>query len=96
MENVEGFAERARRGEIAAGTVDTWLLWNLTGGRSHLTDHTQASRTALFNLADLGWDAELCAACDIPLELLPPALASTRTSKSTAGCSAANPAPGIR
>ena len=76
MENVDGFAERARRGEIAAGTVDTWLLWNLTAGKAHLTDHTQASRTALFNLADLGWDAELAAACDIPLELLPPAVAS--------------------
>jgi glycerol kinase len=46
MENVDGFAARARAGELAAGTVDTWLLWNLTGSRSHLTDHSQASRTA--------------------------------------------------
>jgi len=76
MENVDGFAARARRGEIAVGTVDTWILWNLTEGRSHLTDHTQASRTALLNLAELGWDAALLAACDIPAEILPPAVAS--------------------
>jgi glycerol kinase len=71
MECVDGFAERARRGELAAGTVDTWLLWNLTGGRSHRTDHTQASRTALLNLAELAWDATLCDACGIPAEILP-------------------------
>ena len=76
MENVDGFAARARRGELAVGTVDTWMLWNLTGGRSHLTDHTQASRTALLNLAELGWDAALLAACGIPAEILPPAVAS--------------------
>jgi glycerol kinase len=74
--HVDGFATAARRGEVAAGTVDTWLLWNLTGGRSHLTDHSEASRTALFNLAELTWDAELCATCDIPVELLPAAVPS--------------------
>lgn len=76
LENVPGARERALRGELAAGTVDTWLLWNLTGGRSHLTDHSEASRTALFNLGDLAWDAELCAACEVPVELLPRAVAS--------------------
>jgi glycerol kinase len=76
MENVDGFADRARRGEIAAGTVDTWLLWNLTEGRSHRSDHSEASRTALFNLDTLAWDTELCAACDIPLEILPEAVPS--------------------
>ncbi|SDQ83403.1 glycerol kinase GlpK [Quadrisphaera sp. DSM 44207] len=76
VENVPGARERALRGELAAGTVDTWLLWNLTGGRSHLTDHSEASRTALFNLGQLAWDEELCAACDVPLELLAPAVAS--------------------
>ena len=75
-ENVDGFADRARRGEIAAGTVDTWLLWNLTQGRSHVTDHSEASRTALFNLDELAWDDELCRACDIPREILPDAVAS--------------------
>ena len=72
MEHVDGFAARARRGELAVGTVDTWVLWNLTGGRSHLTDHSQASRTALLNLAELGWDTTLLAACGIPAEILPP------------------------
>jgi glycerol kinase len=76
MEHVDGFAARARRGELAVGTVDTWVLWNLTGGRSHLTDHSQASRTALLNLAELGWDTTLLAACGIPAEVLPPAVAS--------------------
>src|SRR3712207_1749693 len=66
LENVDGFRERADRGELAVGTVDTWLLWNLTGGRSHLTDHSQAARTALLSLAELDWDATLLAACDIP------------------------------
>ena len=75
-ENVDGFTGRARRGEIAAGTVDTWLLWNLTGGRSHVSDHSEASRTALFNLDELAWDAELCRACDIPPEILPEAVPS--------------------
>lgn len=76
VENVDGFAERAARGEIAAGTVDTWLLWNLTGGRSHVTDHSEASRTALFNLGTLSWDADLLARCGVPAEILPEALAS--------------------
>lgn len=75
-ENVPDVRVRAERGELAAGTVDTWLLWNLTGGRSHLTDHSEASRTALFNLANLAWDEDLCRACGIPRELLPAAVAS--------------------
>ena len=76
LENVPGVRERAERGELAAGTVDTWLLWKLTGGRSHLTDHSEASRTALFSLEALDWDEDLCRACGVPRELLPPALAS--------------------
>ena len=76
VENVDGFAERAGRGEIAVGTVDTWLLWNLTAGRAHKSDHSEASRTALFNLEELAWDAELCAACGIPQEILPEAVPS--------------------
>lgn len=76
LENVDGFRERAGRGELAVGTVDTWLLWNLTGGRSHLTDHSQAARTALLGLAELDWDTTLLAACGIPRELLPEAVAS--------------------
>lgn len=76
LENVEGCRERALRGELAAGTVDTWLLWNLTGGRSHLTDHSEASRTMLFNLGRLAWDEHLCSTFGIPMELLPPAVPS--------------------
>ena len=76
MQNVPGARARAERGDLAAGTVDTWLLWNLTAGRSHLTDHSEASRTALFSLSTLDWDTSLAEACGIPLSLLPPALAS--------------------
>lgn len=76
LENVEGVRERAERGELAAGTVDAWLLWNLTGGRSHKTDHSEASRTMIFNIEDLGWDEYLCSAFGIPMELLPAAMPS--------------------
>jgi glycerol kinase len=76
MENVPDARDRALSGELAAGTVDTWLLWNLTEGRSHLTDHSEASRTALFNLTELAWDRELCDACGVPVDLLPDAVAS--------------------
>ena len=73
VENVPGVKARAEKGELAAGTVDTWLVWNLTGGRSHVTDHSEASRTALFNLARLDWDADILAACGVPLPLMAPA-----------------------
>lgn len=73
VENVPGVKARAEKGELAAGTVDTWLVWNLTGGRSHATDHSEASRTALFNLAKLDWDADILAACGVPLPLMAPA-----------------------
>ena len=76
VENVPGVRARAERGELAAGTVDTWLLWNLTGGRSHFTDHSEASRTALFALETLSWDETICGACGIPLEMLAPAIQS--------------------
>lgn len=71
LENVPGVRARAEQGELAAGTLDTWLAWNLTGGRSHVTDPSEASRTALFSLADLAWDDELCRAVGLPLGLLP-------------------------
>lgn len=77
VENVPGARARAARGELAAGTVDSWLLWNLSGGRMHATDHSEASRTALFSLSRLAWDEEICAACGVPMEILPPALASS-------------------
>jgi glycerol kinase len=77
VDNVPGVRARAERGELAAGTVDTWLLWNLTGGRSHATDHSEASRTALFSLATRTWDDTLLAACGVPRQLMAPALASS-------------------
>ncbi len=76
LENVPDARRRAEAGELAFGTPDTWLLWNLTGGRSHRTDHTCASRTALFNLESLTWDEDLCQTLGIPMEIFPEAIAS--------------------
>ena len=76
LETVPGARERAHAGELVAGTLDTWLVWNLTGGRSHATDPSEASRTALFSLDDLAWDQALCAAAGVPLSLLPEVLDS--------------------
>jgi len=59
LENVEGAREKAENGELLFGTVDTWLLWKLTGGRVHATDHTNASRTMLYNIRELKWDEGL-------------------------------------
>jgi len=71
LENVPGLRERCRNGEIAFGTVDSWLLWNLTGGAVHATDFTNASRTMLYNIDSRQWDDELLSAMDIPRAILP-------------------------
>lgn len=71
LDRVEGARERARRGEILFGTVDTWLLWKLTGGKVHVTDYTNASRTMLFDIHRLDWDDTLLKALDIPRAMLP-------------------------
>lgn len=71
LDNVEGARARAKRGELLFGTVDTWLLWNLTGGNVHKTDLTNASRTMLFNINTLAWDDEILNILDIPKEMLP-------------------------
>ncbi len=71
LDNVPGARERARRGELAFGTVDTWLAWNITGGAAHVTDASNASRTLLFNIHTGDWDDELLAALDVPRALLP-------------------------
>ncbi|MGI3786439.1 MAG: FGGY family carbohydrate kinase, partial [Janthinobacterium lividum] len=76
LENDPELRSRAEAGELAAGTPDTWLLWQLTGGRSHVTDPGCASRTALLDLRTLEWDAELCALLGVPLALLPEVVAS--------------------
>ena len=71
LDHVEGARERARRGEILFGTVDSWLLWKLTGGTVHATDVTNASRTMLFDIHRLDWDDTLLQALDIPRAMLP-------------------------
>ena len=71
LENIPGARDRAQRGELAFGTIDTWLLWKLTGGRVHATDVSNASRTMLMNLATGQWDDALLKIFDIPRELLP-------------------------
>ena len=71
LEHVEGVRERAERGELLFGTVDTWLIWNLTGGRVHVTDYTNASRTMLFDIHKLCWDQEILDWFGIPEDMLP-------------------------
>lgn len=71
LDNVDGARERAERGELAFGTVDSWLIWNLTGGRVHATDPSNASRTMLYNIRDMRWDDELLDLFGIPSSMLP-------------------------
>ena len=71
LDQVEGSRERAKKGELLLGTIDTWLLWKLTGGEVHATDYTNASRTMLYNIYDLKWDEEILELLDIPSEMLP-------------------------
>ena len=90
LENVEGAREKAEKGDLLFGTIDTWLLWNLTGGVDgdngdpalHVTDVTNASRTSLMDLKTLQWDEDLCKAMDIPQSMLPeirPSIGNFRT-----------------
>ena len=74
LDNVEGAREAASRGELLMGTIDTWLIWRLTGGRVHATDTTNASRTMLFNIHTLQWDDDLLALFDIPRSMMPEVL----------------------
>lgn len=71
LDNVEGARKKANEGKLAFGTVDTWLIWNMTKGRVHVTDYTNASRTMLFNIHELKWDDELLKLLNIPLSMLP-------------------------
>ena len=77
LDTVPGARDRAARGELAAGTIDSFLLWRLTGGRVHATDVTNAGRTMLFNIHTLEWDAELLRLLDIPESILPAVHANT-------------------
>lgn len=77
LENVQGARERAEKGELLAGTIDTWLIWKLTGGKAHVTDYSNASRTMLFNIHKLQWDAELLEELGIPERMLPEVVPSS-------------------
>ena len=77
LQRVSGARVRARRGELAFGTIDSWLLWNLTGGRLHATDVSNASRTMLFNLAAGDWDDDLLRELKIPRAIMPEIVASS-------------------
>jgi len=71
LDNVKGVRERADRGELAFGTIDTWLIWKLTNGKSHVTDYSNASRTMVYNIRTLTWDEKMLRALTIPASLLP-------------------------
>ncbi len=71
LDHVEGARARAERGELLFGTIETWLIWKLTKGAVHVTDYSNASRTLLFNINTLQWDAEILAELDIPVAILP-------------------------
>ena len=71
LDNVPGARRRAEAGKLLFGTIDTWLIWKLTGGRVHVTDYTNASRTMLYNIHELKWDEELLQLLDIPASMLP-------------------------
>jgi len=71
LDNIEGAREKANRGDLLFGTVDTWLLWKMTDGKVHATDYTNASRTMIFNIHKLDWDETLLKALDIPRSILP-------------------------
>jgi glycerol kinase len=71
LDNVMGAREKAERGELLFGNIDTWLIWNLTGGRVHVTDYSNASRTMLFNINTLDWDEDILEELSIPRTMLP-------------------------
>lgn len=71
LENVEGARQKAEEGKLLFGTIDTWLIWKLSGGRAHVTDYSNASRTLMFNIHDLKWDRELLDILGVPESMLP-------------------------
>jgi len=95
LDNVPEARNRARRGELAFGTVDTWLIWKLTGGGRHVTDVTNASRTMLFDLHTMQWDDALLALFDIPSALLPEVAGSSEVCATATGVLDGIPIAGI-
>jgi len=90
LDNVEGARQKAEAGELLAGTIDTWLIWNLTGGKVHATDYSNASRTMLYNINELKWDEELLREFNIPACILPEVVKSSgvlgETAEDIVGC----------
>ena len=78
LQNVPGAGEQAQKGELLFGTVETWLIWKLTSGHVHVTDYSNASRTMLFNIHTLQWDAEILSKLEIPVSMLPQPVPSSR------------------
>ena len=78
LENVPGARQQAEAGDLLFGTVETWLIWKLTGGRVHVTDYSNASRTMLFNINTLQWDREILDKLEIPVSMLPQAVPSSQ------------------
>jgi glycerol kinase len=95
LDNMPGVRQRAQRGELAFGTVDSWLIWKLTDGGRHVTDVTNASRTMLFNIHSGQWDQELLALLDIPASLLPEVVSSSEVCGKTTGVLESIPIAGI-
>ena len=77
LDHVEGAREKAVQGKVLFGTIDTWIVWKLSGGRAHVTDYSNASRTLMFNIYDLQWDDELLKILDIPKSMLPDVMSSS-------------------
>jgi glycerol kinase len=95
LDNIPDARRRAERGELAFGTVDSWLIWKLTGGERHVTDVSNASRTMLFNIHSQQWDDELLAALEVPRPLLPEVVQSSELCAKTSGVLAGVPIAGI-
>ena len=95
LDNVDGAREKAERGELLFGTVETWLIWKLTGGKVHVTDRTNASRTMLYNIRTLDWDDTLLKALDIPRCILPRVADSSEVYGTTDLCGVQVPVAGI-
>ena len=96
LDNVDGARKAAENGDLALGTVDSWLVWNLTGGRLHVTDVSNASRTMLFNIKTMEWDTELLALFGIPASVLPDVRSSSEVYGLTSGLFASEvPVAGI-
>jgi len=85
LDHVEGARERAERGELLFGTIDTWLIWKLSGGKAHVTDYSNASRTLMYNIHELKWDDELLDILDVPKAMLPEVRPSSEVYAETAG-----------